>query len=133
MEFNKTVTIACPVRDREIYLPYYLKNILNQTYPKQLTNLFFVANNVTDSSLQILKSFKKKYSEKYPLIRIDRYDNDKIPYDGEKRMVRGKNMQVYSFLAELRNYICKNTETDYLFSVDSDIMLLPDTLERLIR
>lgn len=132
MEYTKTVTIASPIRDRELYLPFYLQAILEQTYPKELTNLLFVTNNVTDNSIKILKKFKKLYDEKYSLIRIDDYSNSNIPYDGEIRCVRAKTTKVYSFLAELRNYICQNSNTDHLFSVDSDIMLLPDTLEKLI-
>lgn len=135
MEYNKyqhTVTIACPVRDREDYLPYYLQAILKQTYPRNLTNLFFVANNVTDNSIKILKTFKQQHSQNYPLIRIAELNNEKIPYDGSNRMVRTKNQDVYNFLATLRNYICKNVSTDYLFSCDSDIMIKPDTLEKLI-
>lgn len=122
MEF-KTVTIACPIRDREAYLPSYLQAIVNQTYPRCFTNLFFVTNNITDNSIKILKQFKEKYSKKYPLIRLDNLNNDKIPYDGEKRLVRARDGRVYNHLAELRNYITNNVNTDFLFSVDSDIML----------
>lgn len=132
MKYTKSVTIACPIRDREDYLPYYLDNILQQTYPKELTNLFFVTNNITDNSIKILKKFKTHNSHKYPLIRIDSYNNEKIPYDGEKRLARAMDNSVYDFLAHLRNYICMNVNTEYLFSVDSDIMLYPDTLEKLI-
>lgn len=129
---EKTVTIACPVRDREQYLPFYLNAIQKQTYPKKLISLFFVTNNITDDSLKILKKFKQQHSKSYANIRIDDYSNETIPYDGENRTVRAVTNKVYHFLSDLRNYIAKNTTTDFLFSVDSDIMLLPDTLEKLI-
>lgn len=132
MEYNKTVTIASPIRDREKYLPFYLKAISNQTYPKNLTNLLFVTNNIKDNSLKILKQFKSNNSNKYNLIRIDNINNENIPHDGENRLLRARTKKVYYFLAELRNYICSNTNTDFLLSVDSDIMLKPNTLEKLI-
>jgi cellulose synthase/poly-beta-1,6-N-acetylglucosamine synthase-like glycosyltransferase len=132
MEHTKTVTIASPIRDRENYLPTYLECILKQTYPKKLTNLFFVTNNIKDNSIQILKQFKKEHENKFNLIRLDNYNNENIPHDGEHRLLRAKTKKIYLFLAELRNYICQKVNTDYLFSVDSDIMLLPDTLEKLI-
>lgn len=129
---EKTVTIACPVRNREQYLPFYLDSIFKQTFPKELTNLFFVTNNCTDDSKKILKKFKQTHEHLYPHIRIDNIDNDAIPDDTESRYIRSKTNSIYVFLAELRNYIAFNTNTDFLFSCDSDIMLLPETLERLL-
>lgn len=132
MEFNKTITIACPISNREDYLPYYLWNIIKQTYPKNLINIFFVTNNIKDNSIKILKNFKTKYKNEYNEIRLDNIDNNTVLDDtGNNRAVRNINNNVYTFLATLRNYITKYTNTDYLFSVDSDIMILPDTLEKL--
>jgi glycosyltransferase involved in cell wall biosynthesis len=92
---NHTVTIACPVSNRAEYLPFYLDAILKQTYPKELTNLLFVANNVTDNSIQILKKFKQDYLNTYPLIRIEIINNQKIPDDTNKREIRAKTDAVY--------------------------------------
>jgi len=129
---EKTVTIACPVRNREQYLPFYLDCIKKQTYPKQWTNLFFVTNNCTDNSKKILNIFKKNNEHLYPLIRIDNIDNDKIPDDSSDRYIRSKTNSIYSFLAYLRNYITSNCNTNYLLSCDSDIMMIPETLTRLL-
>jgi len=128
----ETITIACPIHNRGKYLPFYLKCILNQTYPKNQTDLFFVTNNCTDDSIKILMKFKQAHSDKYSNIRLDNINDKSIPSDGEDRYSRSRTTVIYDFLSYLRNYICRNTNTDYLFSVDSDIMLLPDTLERLL-
>lgn len=123
------VTVACPIRNRAAYLPHYLSAILKQTFPKKLTNLIFILNNSTDDSEKILYNFQNKYKDEYNKINIYTYNNINAPEDIRDPMHRAK---VYPMLANLRNIISDKTKTEWLFSVDSDIMLLPDTLEKLL-
>lgn len=143
MEFNEiakthpNTTIACPVRDRGKILPYYLENIYKQTFPKKNTKLLFVVNNSFDNSEQILKKFKKEHQKEYKNITILRHDRNPVdkrfkvlPEDDRKKNTR--RLFINEHLAFIRNYLLDRCDTEWLFSVDSDIMLLPDTLERLL-
>lgn len=122
-------TIAAPIRNRQEYLPHYLSAIAKQTFPKKLTNLIFILNNSTDDSEKILYNFQNKYKDEYNKINIYTYNNSIAPEDMRDPQHRAK---VYPMLANLRNVISDKTKTEFLFSVDSDIMLLPDTLEKLL-
>lgn len=127
-----TILIAAPVRDREKYLPHYLKHIYNLNYPKHLISILWVVNQSTDRSEQLLKEFKKKYQDEYKNIQIEKYNGSKIiPKDARITQIRVEH--TYSHLAELRSYILsKIGDNNYLFSCDSDILVKPDCLIRLV-
>ena len=126
------VTIAAPISNREEYLPSYLNCILAQTYPKDLTSLYFLINNSTDQSKKILYNFRKEYIYLFKDITIDEYNNKDIP-DSRNRQNRVLDYRVYDHLSYLRNTVCEKVNTDWLFSVDSDIMLTKKTLMELIK
>lgn len=128
-----TITIAAPVRNRQEYLPYYLSNIANQSFPKSNTNLYFLINNSTDKSEEILYKFKNEYNAQYNRIKIDKFNRPNIPEDVDIRSANIRMNYIYTHLAEMRNCILFQCKTDWLFSVDTDIMLLPDTLEQLLK
>lgn len=123
------VTITAPIRSRQKILPYYLNGILSQTFPHSNTQLLFVINNSTDNSENILNEFKKQYENEYMRIRIEKYNRPNVPEDKRIRNVRPA---IYTHLAEMRNYIAQQVKTEWQMSVDSDIILLPDTIEKLI-
>jgi len=128
----ETVTISAPISNREAYIPSYLKCILSQTYPKELTNLYFLINNSQDNSQTLLKQFKKKYQISYNKIDVKIYNNSKIP-SSKDRLNRIIDNSLYEHLAYIRNLIFESIDTDWVFSVDSDIMLTPDSLDTLIK
>jgi hypothetical protein len=90
-----------------------------------------VINNSTDNSEKILYEFKNTFQNQYHRIRIEKYDKLNIPEDDRSGRIR--NNYIYKHLADLRNYICSQTKTPWLFSVDSDVMLLPHSLEQLLK
>ena len=124
-----TVTIGCPIRNREKYLPYYLKAIQELNYPSENISLIFVLNDSIDNTKQILYQFKDENSHKYSRIKIDNYDLN-TPKDSRDSYTR--NNFTYNSLAKLRNYLLYNIKTDYFLSCDSDIMMKPDTLTKLM-
>jgi glycosyltransferase involved in cell wall biosynthesis len=123
------VTLAAPIRNRQDYLPYYLNCIKNQTFPLENIMLLFVLNNSTDNSEKLFYEFKNNYQEKFMKIRIEKCDSSNIPEDNRDTATRNI---IYFHLAFIRNYILQQTKTEWLFSVDSDIMLLPHSLEQLL-
>jgi GT2 family glycosyltransferase len=119
------VMIGCPLRDRAWILPRYLdclEKLHRNTFQPQYC---FIINDCTDHSPQILAEFVHRQPGIVRLIEKN-YD-----YPGGHR--RGQ----YKFgrLAELRNLLLKaflESDCDYLFSLDSDILVPPGTLSRLV-
>lgn len=124
-----TVTIAAPIRNREWILNQYLDHIIGLDYPKDRINIHFVLNDSTDFSREILLDFKKKYKNEYNEIHIDTY-NRQVPEDARSALIRNKH--IYTHLSVLRNHILSNVKTDYLFSVDSDILIPSNSLQKLL-
>lgn len=129
---DKTILISCPVRDRSWILPEYLDHICSLDYPKDRISILWVVNQSTDNSEEILKKFKRMHQHEYLSIQIKRFvGNKKVPKDERKSMIR--NSFIYNHLAEVRNYIFDSIGYhDYLFSCDSDILVKPNTLKKLL-
>lgn len=125
-----TITIAAPVRDRAWILPYYLRHIYELEYPKSIINLHFVVNDSADNSFEILTQFKKDYGNKYSNIRID-VINQNIPVD--QREFSTRNQYIYKSLSVLKNYIMSKTRTDKLIFIDTDILVEPDVITKLLK
>lgn len=122
------VTIAAPVRNRAWILPSYLEHLAAQDYPKDRIRLLFVLNDSDDSSELILREFQDKYQGAYVDIDIEKLDQ-KAPFDRRTRNDRDK---IYHFLSKLRNHILSKIDTPYLLSVDTDILIPPYSISRLV-
>ena len=129
---DKRILIGCPVHNRELYLPHYLKHIHNINYDKKLIDIYWIVNNSTDATYDILKDFKEKYKDEYNSVTIDVFNNKKYPKDQRNLQTREK---IYHWLSDLRNKLlkkCTSLNCDYLFSCDSDILVPSDIITRLL-
>lgn len=125
------ILIAAPVRDREYHLPRYLQCLQDVNYPKEQIGFYFLVNDSSDSSLELLQDFKHEVGEEYRSCEIEEWNLGTVK-DERKHNVRTK---VYAALAKLRNRVLEKFEEsdyDYLFSVDSDIYVKPQILARLV-
>ena len=128
------ILIASPVSNRAWCLPYYLKCLNSIEYPKDKMSLYFIVNNSMDDSLKILNEFKNEYSSHYKSIKID-VSNSKVQFQDE-RSTNVRHEYTYNNLVRLRNLIleyAKKIRTDYLFSIDSDILIKSNTLNKLLK
>lgn len=119
------VMIGCPVRNRAWILPRYLEHISRLEYPRDKLEYCFIINNCTDDTRQILEDFARKQSIPVKLVIADFQDK------------AGHTRGNYSFnrLAWLRNILLSEflkSSCGFLFSVDSDILVPPDVLSKLI-
>lgn len=124
-----TVTIGCPVRDRELYLPSYLECIKNLDYPLENITLLFIENDSKDSTLSILNKFKNENNHLFHRIKIYTY-NQGTPPDERDSYIREQFS--YNALSRLRNYWLQQIKTSYALSCDSDIMMPKNTLKQLL-
>jgi hypothetical protein len=131
-ENQHKILISCPVSSRAWILKYYLDHIYNIDYDKKLIDIYWIANNIKDNSLEILNKFKNKYENEYNSITIEVVKN--IVSFQDERSVKIREKYTYNILSDLRNKIlkkCVDLNCDYLFSCDSDILVNKDILNRL--
>lgn len=124
-----TVTIGCPIRNRAWILKEYLEGITKQNYDRKLINLLFLVNDSKDSSLRILEKFKKENDSQYAGIDIQVKNLGAV----EDERTPGTRDSIYHSLTEIRNSLLDMIpDTDYFFSVDSDILIPENALNILV-
>ena len=125
-----TVTIAILCKQKAHCLPLYLKCILNQTYPKELINIYIRSNNNTDNTIEILKEWISKHEDKYNSIYCDFSDIDQNleilkPHEWTKER--------FLILGDIRNkslqYAYDNNS--HYFVADCDNFIIPSTIQDL--
>lgn len=143
-----TVSLIFPVRNRAAYLPLFLENIYNLSYPKKLLDIIVRINDSNDDSEKILKTFQKQHEHEYNKIYISTYNLETPTYDSNRYSIIGAKFiqsksgikaiqdnqthKVYKNLAKHRNSLLLKASGDFVFSVDTDIMLKPETLNVLL-
>ena len=123
------VTIGCPVANRKYLINRYLDALLHLDYPKNKIKLYFLINNCNDGTDDELRIFKNKHKNKYMDITLEKY---RMPFKKDMRVTQHR-IKVYERLAELRNYVLSKIDTEYFFSVDSDIIVNPNVLIELLK
>ena len=131
------IMIAAPVRNRAWILTRYLDAIIRLDYPKEYISLLWIANDCQDDTFSILQTWERILSPMgYADVAVCSVDTGRTEseYKGKIRLA-GPRHRAYPILANLRNIIREVAiaqDVDYLLSVDSDIILHPDTLKRLL-
>ncbi len=128
----KRVLLAAPVRNRAWVLPAYLEALAALRIPQgvQLSALF-VLNGSKDKSGEMLARFQSAMAERMP-VEIAEHPDAPPAHEGRRHDDR---QRIYAYLAGLRNTLAERALSggyDYLFSVDSDILLPADALEQLL-
>lgn len=119
------VLIGCPVRNRGWVLPRYLRCLRDLDYPQELIQYAFVVNNSSDDTLRILQEFAGQVTSPV-IIAIKDMDHPKSSERGAyniRNLVTLRNILLSLFLA---------SGCSHLFSVDSDILVSPESLPRLM-
>lgn len=106
-----TVSVIIPVYNASDTLPGCLDSLSRQTYRK--LELLFVDDCSMDESMHILLSYAAQQPDKGFAVRILRHEEN-----------RG--------VAAARNTALEHATGDYIYYVDADDFIEPDTLERLV-
>ncbi|MHB9110962.1 MAG: glycosyltransferase family 2 protein [Armatimonadota bacterium] len=125
------IAITSPVANRAWFLPWFLGCLAALEYPKDRLSLLFIDDGSTDETPKLLKAFKAK-GRAYQAVKIVAK-----PYQNPATSARDTDDRKsgYPKLAALRNEAldwARETGADYQFSVDSDILVAPSILTRLI-
>jgi cellulose synthase/poly-beta-1,6-N-acetylglucosamine synthase-like glycosyltransferase len=127
------IAVGCPVQNREKIIEEYLEALYNLNYPKDRIIPTFFVNNTSDKTGEIILEWIKKVSSEYKMVIYARKDNlYKKRKDSQDRENRD-----YTLFTIVRNHFLKllndkSIEWDYLFSVDSDIIVHKDILNSLL-
>lgn len=117
------VAIGCVVRNRAWVLPEYLAALKQIDYPNKA--YIFLENDSEDTTLFLLQQFKPAEQKTLQSIKT-----------GVNHWKRGDyGTDQFANLANLRNMFLEmflQTDADFLFSVDSDVIMPPDVLSRLL-
>ncbi len=106
------LTIAMPTLNRSQILPKSLEALLNAEYPKSQIRLVFVDGFSTDGSYDLLQNFARDHGAEYEEILV---------------------LQQRGNIPSARNTCIKNCgEIDFLIFLDSDVIVEPHFLARLI-
>lgn len=127
---NPTIFLGCPTRNRQWVIYDYLEAIRHIQYPKDSIVLNFLVNDSTDNTEQIIRDFISRMAPAYKRAFVDVIKTGTIPdsRDSATRTV------IYSHLASMRNKWTqmRNGDEDYILSVDSDIIVHPQIINRLL-
>jgi len=113
--------LGAPVRDRAWVLPRFINHIGRMDLTDIRLQTLFIANDCTDSSAELLRAAN---------FSVEVCDG--LPTRTEKS-IRGHYSHAH--LAHLRNLLIEHflrTDNDYLFSVDTDVLVPPGGLRRLL-
>lgn len=129
------VAIGCPVQNRENVIKKYLRGIEKISYPKDYIIPIFLVNNSTDNTYQLILNWAKEFHGYRKIIVV----NKKI-YKGKQDDQTKNTQRDYTLFAQVRNTYLdlvkkthKDYNFDYLFSIDSDIIInQPQTLTQLL-
>ncbi len=131
MKDKKRVLLGSPIRQKPIILRHFLKFLEYLKKDSLILDYYFIDDNVDVKSKKLLKKFKEKYPN--TLIRefneAEKYEyicNEESHYWTPKLIKK-----VGKFKDEIIEYARKN-EYDYVFLVDSDLLLQPQTILHLV-
>lgn len=124
------IVIAILAKDKGFSLPFYLKCIFNQTYPKKYTHIYIRTNDNKDDTVDILKQFISCYGHMYASIFIDETSiSEKLKKFGHHEW----NSERFKILGKIRQESVDHAiKLDaHYFVADCDNFIVPNTIEEM--
>lgn len=127
-----TIYLGCPIQNRAWMLTTWLHHLEQLDYPKDKIHVSWLVNYPKDHpefkpdpTLQMLKAWRDQHEEEYRKVTIKLAHTNWV--DG-RRFGRW-----FTFFAALRNvWLSFRGDEDFIYSVDSDILMPRDSLRRLV-
>lgn len=123
------ILIGAPVHQRDWILPVYLKRLEELEYPEDLLSFAFVINDSTDESKAILKAWKEENSSRYRQVHLAEKN---LGFPPDLRSNRHRDGIFYRLVQARNALLDLLTDEDYLFSIDTDILVQKHTLNWLL-
>lgn len=121
--------IASPIHQKPAILHHFLHSLMEQHY---LADYYFIDDNKDYRSKQLLYTFQEMMKQKSKVIieassYQDEYRKDENIHFWNEHLI----WKVASFKDKMLEY-AKNEQYDYIFFIDSDLLLHPETINKLI-
>lgn len=130
----KKVLIGGPVRQKPNILKCFLDGLRDLDTNEVSVGYYFVDDNTNPDSSKLLEEFKKetnnvliRKSNEFSVEKDNDYCCDNITHTWKKELIA----KITTFKNDIINYAINNS-FDYLFFIDSDIVLCKNTLQHLI-
>ena len=127
------VCLLTPVKNRAWALPAYFECLLALDQGNNTLSLLFLDDASTDATPTLLEAFQADCAHRFASITILKNDDAFGDNTSSRDMAAG--LRKYRHLAYLRNSLLLHAEDenpDYVFSMESDVLLFPDCLTALI-
>lgn len=127
------VLICSPIRQKPNILEKFLNSLLNLNKDDLELHYFFVDDNQDQESISLLNNFKSnknvivKYPDDYDIKVKSNYNCNNHTHEWKRELIE----KIIIFKNDMIEYSRKNN-FDYLFFIDSDIVLHKETLKHLI-
>ena len=118
---NKQIMIAVPVKDRDWCLKPFLESIFNLDYLRKYITLYFIVNDSTDNTFNILKDWKNMVSHYYEdvIIETKNFGNSSLKeHDWDDQKLQNMSVLRNMYLAKAREL-----DMDYVLAIDSDVLI----------
>lgn len=117
------VTLFTPFSGKEYCLRKYLDSIKSLDYPKDKIRLFFYDNSCSDNFSKRLTDFLHLHRKQYASIHYMQDDRKPVQHGDDARATR--TSEIYSVMSE-------TLRTKYCFVVEDDVLVHPNTLNRML-
>lgn len=127
---NTRILIGSTIRQTPEILEKFLESLNEIDKANIITDYFFMDDNVNVDSTNLLQSFQEKTTSSITIEQgesVDEYICTDVTHFWKENLIRK--------VAEYKNKIiryCHDNKYDYLFLVDSDLVLHPKTLKQLL-
>ncbi len=131
---DAAVLITAPIRDAEPTLELYLDALRRLAYPRSKISFYWLLNDCTDRTAEILEAWRAEHAADYRSIRVERLDSgtDAARFAFESGEPHAWCAERFSWMAGLRTRCMRQVgDHDFVLFVDSDILLQPWTLGHL--
>jgi GT2 family glycosyltransferase len=125
------ILVGCPIQNREDVVERYLESIYNLDYPKDRIILSFYVNNSTDRTGELINRFTDLHGYRYHGVY---YFEDKKIFKGRTDDQSRRKRDYVLFTIVRNNWLTyiEPIQFDYLMSIDSDVLIEPQGLNKLI-
>lgn len=129
-DYKKRVLIGSPIHQKPLILSEFINSISQLKQENITIDYCLYDDNISEDSKTILQEFKKAHEQKVYLYISDKKDNY-ICHEQTHLWNESLIWKVAEFKNKIIEYAIQHNY-DYLFLVDSDLLLNPHTIEHLI-
>ncbi|MGE1115665.1 glycosyltransferase family 2 protein [Priestia megaterium] len=130
MEIKKKILVASPIHQKSGILKMFLQSLENLKQEDITLDFYFIDDNENLESSHLLMQFQERIQS----VVVEKSNHQDVYYRDGKTHYWNEHLvwKVASFKDSIIQY-AKEKNYDYLFLVDSDLLLFPETISHLVQ